>query len=1304
MTRKPLNKIIERVPSIRNGKEIAYIQDTINLEESIRPENREDTVRLYYFAKTIQSVFEEILLAFSEPLGRGFWLTAEYGVGKSHFLATLACLLSDNSDRVWNCVHDSEIKNYQFRYGKRRLFPVVAGLRGKTAKSEDSPITLLDQLEKEIEESISQLDLEDKINITAVAETLSFFDNLPADFQGVIQNFIQQKSGTRASELRKDKPDQFADLVRRYFKKYNIAFEPKYNITDRFHYLYKQIVNPQSGYNGLLFVIDEFEAWLAQRPIATKEGMFDSNVLQVLTEILPKEHGCEIFVVIASQTDIPAQLQGRLKRWPLLAGAEAERDYAVICAHRVRRYQPGMESEAKSYYHDFYNEFSFYKSETQESFLETFPFHPLTYEIVRRFTSSVQDMPGVRLGLNILYDVMKSEPAMILDRPVTVDDAHENSISLKKTLEGPRFSAIQKKYSDSLSNLSKFFADEEDRSLARSILTILYLQYVISGDQTIALTVPELVDATITQTGAITGGQRILVILNDMAGKIPQLEFDSQNPERGARFIPKQVGPTPQQLLDDIKQDFLKQEMEINACWERLLFASPAQIKGQKALFSGFEPGRRQEAEVPANQVTYKGEVIVSFSWGPDLGAPIQDPDIHFRLIFLLHGDSFNNSDLKDPRIVVVEAMPLNDRLKDFCMTFLAAEKLRDDFDPQKQKGPDAVQTRAFAEKECDDHLLKIIRYQLEPFQKGKAHTRDGINLDLMTAMSKPTADQRNIMLIRPTLENAYREFGSFITVDKIEKPIVSTDARNLVLGYVQNDTSKAVKSTLEQKAVGLGFAVPENPLKFNPQHSALFRFLDDRLKQNSALLAWPLIKEIASPPYGIPPYLFASVLLLYVRYRNVPSYAEIELKPQHNITTLSGQRLVSNRITRSNVTELKWISGIEKHFDTLIAVSGPDWNSLQPYARILYPEARVVTDPRDIDQQIAAFIKHLGSLSPLMTSALESLDALGKTLSDPISPQDRELLEKFIQISGSQDLEDFDSKRRLIPGDIQGFKEASEKVNELRDLSGKSIQIMPLFSALQETDTGKDDELETFKQLLRTRYKVSSMLGNATALSGLLKETEEFLDRLENAKKIRAHRNMERLKALKADLLQSEKLLSALGQLNKIESLGPQQGGHLPVQFSEILLLIDKELSGESIKHKGLSYCLPENDVSEIKEKIQKTFESRTNILRGQLEKAIKEGAKEDHLETFLKLIQVSRLSDVAKSITPEMLDTIQKILKNMKAQVVRSRAIEALMERFAVLHEDNIDAFLSELRALLTKEFQENKQNDRKIALTFK
>jgi hypothetical protein len=470
--RKSLSQIIERVPALKKGKDIGYLQDTINLEESIEPGNREETVRLYYFAKTLKTAFEEILVAFFEPVGRGFWLTAEYGVGKSHFLSTLACLLMDDSEPVWKSVHDPDIRNYRFNVKKRRLFPIVAGLRGKNTIAQDRPISLLEQLEKELDESIKQLGMEEKINITPVAETLNLYDGFNVSLQGAVNNYIQQKSGKRPTDLRRHQPDLFADYVRRFFKDQNLPFEPKYNINERLQYLYRQIVNTKTGYNGLLFVIDEYESWLSQRPITSPEGMFDSNVLQALAEILPKQHNYEIFTVIASQTDLPAQLQGRFKSLPLLAGSGAERDYHVICTHRVRRYKVDMEGEAKLYYHDFYDDFAFYKSDTEETFLETFPFHPLAYETVRRFTSNVQDMPNIRLGLNIFYDVMKQASALALNRPLTLHDVYSHSANFQNALAGPRFSEVHHRFRDAISLLPHIFYDEEDRSIAEAILTV----------------------------------------------------------------------------------------------------------------------------------------------------------------------------------------------------------------------------------------------------------------------------------------------------------------------------------------------------------------------------------------------------------------------------------------------------------------------------------------------------------------------------------------------------------------------------------------------------------------------------------------------------------------------------------------------------------------------------------------------------------------------------------------------------------------------------------------------------------------
>ena len=231
-----------------------------------------------------------------------------------------------------------------------------------------------------------------------------------------------------------------------------------------------------------------------------------------------------------------------------------------------------MEAEAKLYYHHFYDEFSSYKADTEETFLETFPFHPLAYETVRRFTSSVQDMPAVRLGLNIFYDVMKSQDALKMYNPITLDKVHKFSVNFQNALASHRFSDSQARYLEARGQLPRIFEEDEDRAVAEAILTILYLQYAVSGDQTMSMTAGELAEATLTATdAAISGEQRMIVLLDEMAGKIPQLEYDARQPSKGARFYPHQPGLTSQQILDQFKEEFAKRPMEITDCWTKLL-------------------------------------------------------------------------------------------------------------------------------------------------------------------------------------------------------------------------------------------------------------------------------------------------------------------------------------------------------------------------------------------------------------------------------------------------------------------------------------------------------------------------------------------------------------------------------------------------------------------------------------------------------------------------------------------------------------------------------------------------------------
>ncbi len=813
----------------------------------------------------------------------------------------------------------------------------------------------------------------------------------------------------------------------------------------------------------------------------------------------------------------------------------------------------------------------------------------------------------------------------------------------------------------------------------------------------------ELADATLTATGAITGEQRILVILGEMAGKIPQLEFDPAHHDKGSRFIPRQTGPTPQQLLDKKKNEIRGHDGEINECWVKLMFASPTETRGQKALFSGYSMDKAWDDNVVANQVSYDGEIIVASSWRPDLGFPINDPYKHFRLVYLLNGNSSIAANLQDPRTVVIEAAPLSDKLKDFCCTYLSAKSLLTEFDPQRQKGPEAADIRAFADAKFIDALSSIIHYLIEPFQRGKAHTKDGLNLDVLGALSKPTPDQRHFALIRPALENAYKDFPQIFDVNRIEKHNDAADARNLFLGLVQGDTSKAVRSTLEQKAVGLGLSTPDDPKRLNPQNSQLFKILDQRLAKSSALVLWPLVKELAASPYGIPPHLLAAILLIYVRFRNVPTPVEIQLNPQHRLASQSGRPLSKNLITRSNVVELSWQTGMESSFDSLVAVSGPDWNSIQPFAKILWAEAKPVTFPQDIDNQISGFLNFLKSQLPLAQSAAANLKTLADGLGEPLPETDNQYIKKFEDICASPDLETFEERRKLVHVELNGFKAGAERFEALRRLASMSTQVIQLLNALKQSDTGSDQELSTQKSMLLTRYKLASMICNETVVKALLNDTEKVLERLRNAQQVHSKRMRESLIELKQSLKDTKVLLTGLGQVNQLTTLGPAQGHDLANRLDKLLDSVEKELSGASTHHRSLSYEPPKEEALEIHQTSKQAFENRVSLLRSQLEKAIQDKS-EDKIKTLLDLLQLNELHKAATTITPAMIQTIREILDKARTQVVKSHTLEHMADRFPAVSREDIDKFIAELRKLLEKEFADKKQEGKIILLSFR
>jgi hypothetical protein len=147
-------------------------ETTLSLIREIKFKPKE-TVGSYIFTNSIRDDFEKIFDSIIGNRGGGFWIQAEYGAGKTHFIATLSCLLMDTSESLWSLVENPEIRNYRFKFERRKLFPVVINLKGEASAGEKEE-KLLRIIERHIEETLEERNLRDRVSIATSDEIIGW--------------------------------------------------------------------------------------------------------------------------------------------------------------------------------------------------------------------------------------------------------------------------------------------------------------------------------------------------------------------------------------------------------------------------------------------------------------------------------------------------------------------------------------------------------------------------------------------------------------------------------------------------------------------------------------------------------------------------------------------------------------------------------------------------------------------------------------------------------------------------------------------------------------------------------------------------------------------------------------------------------------------------------------------------------------------------------------------------------------------------------------------------------------------------
>ena len=606
---------------------------TLSLTRSF--DSPSETVETYWFTDTIREYFESILEFAAQGRGQGFWIEAEYGAGKTHFLATLGCLLANTKDEaLWGKVRDDAVRNYRSRLASQRFFPVVLTLKGQSSVDPTAERMLLRVLENTgFGSALDRAGLTGSVQVTSTDELLAWHGSLEPDLRAAIERHVKTQTGFSSAEYAAGAGRAaLAEVIRGYCDLTHIQPRTSATVRDRLVHLYNQLTSPslaQKGvqpYTGLLVIIDEWEFWQRLHAGGTPEAAHDEEVLETLAYVLPKDLGMSVLTLVGSQTAVPAKLRGeqggdRFISRPLLRGP-AEREYDVIVSHRVRDLDPEREPELNQYYDYYCANFAFAKSLDQKTFANTFPFQPRCFEVVRHVTA--RDLPTARSGIYILHQALNAPGALDRDALLTVSDLLTSN-HLNEALSNTVYRDAAGAYRATLEALPSLNMDGEDGQLAEKLLKTLFLWHLAYLEVPQPMALSDLVEATLTPSDTLRNEDLVELVLDQMSA-LPQVEYK----EKRARFVVTGIDIQPFFVKFDRYRRQVTDRHQMQQTWQESLFYPATLTLGEASLFGQFELDKAQSAKVVNRRLEYTGEVVIASRWRAEYGQPLRADDKHY--------------------------------------------------------------------------------------------------------------------------------------------------------------------------------------------------------------------------------------------------------------------------------------------------------------------------------------------------------------------------------------------------------------------------------------------------------------------------------------------------------------------------------------------------------------------------------------------------------------------------------------------------------------------------------------------------
>jgi len=1314
-------------------------ETTLSLSDIVQKEKAVQTVSEYLFTAALRSHFKRIFDCVVNRKGQGFWVQAEYGAGKTHFLGTVVDLLVWRELGVWKQLRDEELKSdYSGALSKGKWFPVAFSLRG-LGQSGDGD-SLMRVFEEQIRECIKTFapELDQQVKITSADLADHWYQHEASDAEKAgVRFFFDQEHKSLPEDFRsKNGPKRFGEeLVRSKLPEGRLRGKFK----ERFGHIYEQITK-LGGYEGIIFVVDEFRSWQDRHPQGTVAYAEDEEVLETLGFVLPTQH-LNIITLIASQGDMPQKLSGgsegdRFIPLHLLADKN-KGDFGEIVAFRSRDLQKGASTDIKEYYDYCRKEYKFIKQAniSLDAFTAIFPFQPRCFDVMRRITQNAEkhNLPTARSAIRMAWQTLSDTRLLKGTRLIVLSDII-NTDELHKGLNHEHYKDAYLNLQGAIEQLPELDVGPEEREQCKSLLQTLLLWVVNLPDNLRdGLTAQEVAEAAWLHDDAVgaTAQAEHLLDLLIQSGFPVRKDKKSRGGEEVAIYTYEMsvVQANPVKFFAPLKKTYLPDTKRQDEKWIESLFwdlnmvtpEAQAELKVNGGIFAAFAPpdqrnNQERSSNAPArysfphlsatstrrvHKIAYGGDVLVSDRWRAEFGDEIKHTDRHFRIVHLCsippEGDEKITAALKDSRIAVCRPETLTQETRDALADLLAAEEMK-----KNCSTPNQGSLRDYADGKRRDAIKAILKCQQDEFRRGKVLTEKGYGIPAAEVFAQ--VKEREEILAGHLLEKSYDT--PLFSPKELKKDFTDNDARKLFAGLFTKEPASAEKDAVVNFGPGLELTVKSHPTDFKPDHAQALAKIRATLSGVADRSVNAIKAAFCRPPYGLTQEMVTLYLFALVRSGGW----EIALSASTPIQLTNGKPLPANKLTAHTLGLVKWNTQLDKALlgARIIASVQKGWNEVLPFARVLDDTLKPAATPEEELQRNEHLVTILAKLKTEVPVAESSIIALAPKLGGAVPRSFVELCARLKMLATSDSYQQFDAAVRENYSDVGKFAQAFAEYTNARKLCDQALELSHARDYLAAAcELGAS--LDVKRQALVGQLDFDALFAGPHLIGARL---DSFRDWKQNyvhvyRKGHRAHHeNLDQL--LKATEPLGPRAI-ALSRLNAVTELGPPHPGtaNITADFERLQGALwlcpdaaEAEVAGANAICPKCQWqpekVLPESEHDRLAQVITKGLADRFQRLRDVsisaiLKKADGTNGRAD-LKALLEIIQLANADKLADVMTDDLASFLRQLLQ--EANIVQeSVALAPLLQQIGAIEEDRVDEAISKFTGLLRNAIKDAK-----------